>query len=269
MKKRNGFTLIELLVVIAIIALLLAILMPALGMVKKKAKAVVCKSNLKQWGLVFLMYTQDNNERFWEDYWGAGHQGRWMPLLSDLYGGMDEFRFCPSATKMNGTQGGIGATFSHWGPGPLMVAHGFGSDETKNSGSYGTNLWINDVGNTGGWMGLRENQWVSSNSRRASEIPIISDSVWFGGNPMSPDDDNVRHAAGSVPPSEDYYEQMDPVSPTWGYDMARVCINRHQKTVNVTFMDSSTRQIKLTELWNLKWHKQFEKIPEMDIPWLK
>jgi len=59
--EQRGFTLIELLVVIAIIALLVAILMPALQRVKKQAKAVVCQSNLKQWGTIFAMYTDDNN----------------------------------------------------------------------------------------------------------------------------------------------------------------------------------------------------------------
>ena len=59
LKKEKGFTLIELLVVIAIIALLMAVLMPALAQVRAKAKAVVCMSNLKQWGAVFQMYTGD------------------------------------------------------------------------------------------------------------------------------------------------------------------------------------------------------------------
>ena len=62
--KQEGFTLIELLVVISIIALLLAILMPALQRIKSQAKAVACQSNLRQWGLCFKMYTDDNNGRF-------------------------------------------------------------------------------------------------------------------------------------------------------------------------------------------------------------
>ncbi len=59
MRKGKGFTVIELLVVIAIIALLMAILMPALQRVKKQAKGVVCKNNMKQIGMAANLYAED------------------------------------------------------------------------------------------------------------------------------------------------------------------------------------------------------------------
>ena len=64
MRKVKGFTLIELLMVISIIVLLMAILLPSIQRARNQARAMVCQANLKQWGTILPLYTEDNQGRF-------------------------------------------------------------------------------------------------------------------------------------------------------------------------------------------------------------
>ncbi len=266
---RSAFTLIELLVVIAIIGMLLAIITPALKVAKDKARELICKSNLHQWGVVFLTYTQENEDKFWieNNVWLTGEkQGGWMPYLSSIYGDTDKLRLCPAATKANGPTGGIGTTTARWG-GEIMVMHQFGDDPEKNYGSYGTNLWINRVtAAQPGWRGRPDRQWQTTLVKEStSSIPMVFDCVWFGSNPISIYEGN----GGMYAPAIDFWEGLDPLVPgNWDRDMGRLTLDRHGKAINMTLMDGSTEKVKLNDLWSFNWHRDYERQHDVEIPWL-
>jgi len=89
MNKRRGFTLIELLVVIAIIAILMAILMPALNRVKEQGKRAGCLANLRQLQLAWGMYADENDDRL---------------VNGEAYGGGDGTAPIPSSGIHQGEQ---------------------------------------------------------------------------------------------------------------------------------------------------------------------
>jgi prepilin-type N-terminal cleavage/methylation domain-containing protein len=252
MSKRRGFTLIELLVVIAIIAILMAILMPALSKVKDQAKQIRCIANLREWNFVYNMYIGDNNGRF---FTGCDNNGYWWPL--QLTYQQQDWRanktwFCPTATKPIYNERGVMAQtlniYNAWGifTTPTSMTYQ-GKTYTMNPngvcGSYGLNGYLLGIPTGGTFEGGAP---ASSGYRdfynvpNASNVPVMQDALRFDQWPLA-----------TTPPAASEFD-------AWGgNNMGRICINRHRGFTSSSFLDWSVRRVGLKELYTLQWHRTF------------
>ena len=229
MRKHRGFTLIELLVVISIIALLMAILMPALSRVRKQARAVTCQASLHQWTLIWSMFTSDRDGYFHQGLGGESQtsEGRWPVVMRAQYADLD-MRLCPAATK----------PLSDGGQNPFAA---WGIFDDGSLGSYGFNEWLCNRTTS---SSNAQNYWKHVNVKPPDKIPVFVDCFWY----------DVWAFATDQPPAYDGATE----SLAGSNEMRRVCLNRHNGAVNVAFLDWSIRKIDLKQLWTLKWNRTFD-----------
>lgn len=118
--QKSRFTLIELLVVIAIIAILAALLLPALSRARAKARQIACVGHLKQIGLAHMMYYDDNRDRYVyaEDLNRVGMEQYWRGALLPYLGGEAMVFKCPS-DQQEGLDG-YGYYYAQYGQGQMF-----------------------------------------------------------------------------------------------------------------------------------------------------
>ncbi len=113
--KKNTFTLIELLVVIAIIAILAAMLLPALSKARDKARAIACTSNLKQIGVGSTLYSNENESWYLNYYWASTSAPQIIPYLGiSTTKARNTCLSCPAGPRTNSGTGKVLPVNNHY-----------------------------------------------------------------------------------------------------------------------------------------------------------
>lgn len=257
--QKKAFTLIELLVVIAIIAALLSVLSPSLQKAKESARSVICKSNLRQWGLCFSMYLEENNQKFapeagstWFSYF------RWIEMMRPYFND-DKIFFCPAVQRYNLDDSNAAYAPYYYKMGTTREAWWCARpDEPRYSASYGFNYWVSSITKGSVASGLDptgELHWdpgTLGKSASRSSVPLFLDSMWVGGYPL---DTNIPPVIEDMPSQYASCGNM-----TW------FAMFRHRTGVNTAFLDQSVREVGFKELWTLKWHRQFNTNNPVTLP---
>ena len=259
--ERKAFTLIELLVVISVIAVLMAVLLPALGRVRKQAQSVRCQAHLKHLAMAVAVYVADEGTFPGRPAFREPGMSSVSRVWELLLGRMDmedkqDIMLCPVAKRTPDEQpvdgsGGFrlhGGTYHAWWYGGYQ-------DIPEMRGSYAYNPSLHRINEGRFWNEGRtgrprnKTRFLSTPAeiKKPSTVPMMLDSqwleAWF----------TARGRGFDPPPSDNgalgkYYDIVNAYS----------CINRHHGGVNAVFVDSSVRKVGLKELWTLNWHRRFD-----------
>lgn len=234
----GAFTLIELLVVIAIIAILAAILVPAVKRALDRGREALCQSNVRQLAVGFNVYAASHDGET-IPYTNPGNQ-LWITALAEDIGVVDSVRFCPTASEIDPSNWGSATTAWRWTSGA-----------TPEPGSYGINGFFYSpykAGEGGGRIycsRLPENGFFGSIEEGNMNTPLFGDCTWVDGWPTEKD---------RVPRS---YDRPERGMECAAY-MMRWCINRHDFAVNISYVDAHVEKIKLPMLWAQQWNKEYD-----------
>ena len=270
--RKKGFTLIELLVVIAIIALLLSVIMPSLNKAKEAARSVVCRNNLRQFGIGFQTYYLENDNKALvsegaEIFWfiqigpylgdGAFTFNANLDPETELTSSMAVVK-CPSTKSPTLDWDSSQPATSQGVPGTARNQYRY--HMTRVEGSYGMNRWV------GGWVGQIGAESFNPNRPKGREnlkrsyrdfacgkanIPLVADAIWVDLMPMT---------SGDLVPSAQQLE-----TGLWD-GLGRTCTDRHGLDTSIVYCDGHVEKIKLSELWSQRWHKEFNPAHDIQVP---
>ncbi len=244
-RRAGGFTLIELLVVIAIIAILAALLMPALARAKASARRTACISNERQMGIALSLYTGDSGG-FFPHSFDSISETIWSTNLALYLKGSKEVFYCPSYKGnntglirfMSGNPWYQGGSYAYNSMGVAGLAAAVWFDATPGN-SYGLGY-----------------------PRREDPAPRIS--VFKVANPA-----DMLAMGDSVPAQsllfQTYFIYLQA-------DIGRPESSRHEGALNMAFIDGHSETIKLpklvenSELNRRRWNTDNEPHPEIMMP---